>query len=214
MGLEKKSKNYTLSFIRNQVKNGLILFSLRNYISRSGIDINPYYWVREGSNTYETPKIKGNHRDYKFEFLKVKDLESIRSMKIRLNVDELINDLQNGRDCIGLKKNQEIAALMFIEYNSFELKGRTFTLGEEDAYLLNMYTFNKFRGKNLAPYLRHKSYEFLKKKGNVNIYSITDYFNFSSIKFKEKLKAENVFLYLRVSLLKKKQWNFILKKYR
>ncbi|MGB3150337.1 MAG: GNAT family N-acetyltransferase, partial [Maribacter sp.] len=211
---ESNDKNYTKNLIRNRIKNGLILFSLRNFLSRTGIDIAPYFWVLEGSKEYEVPKIKGSISDYELAYLNIQDLEAIGEYKTRLTMSELIKGLEDGQKCIALKNNEKIAAFMFIQYENFIFSGRSFLLNNKDAYLLNMYTFDNYRGKNLAPYLRHKSYEILKEKGKENIYSITDYFNKSSIRFKEKLEARNTVLYLRITLFKKVFWNFKLKKYK
>ena len=97
--------------------------------------------------------------------------------------------------------------------NDFGNKGRLFKLKDNEALLVNMYTFQSFRGKNLAPYLRYHSYEFLNKQGRDTFYSISDYFNKSSIKFKEKLKAKPLKLYFHIILFKKYHWDFLLKKY-
>lgn len=214
MGLEKQQKNYTIALIRNRFKNGLVLYSLNNLLTRTGIDINLYYWVREGSVDFDAPKIKDKDTHYTFQFLELEDVEALRSLKMRYNKSELIEGIKNGQKCIALKDADNLAALMFIEYNSFKFKGKDFTLGQEDAYLLNMYTLNEYRGKNLAPYLRYKSYELLKEAGKKNLYSITEYFNYSSRKFKEKLKAQHISLYLNIVLFKKKYWTFKLRDFK
>jgi DNA modification methylase len=102
---------------------------------------------------------------------------------------------------------------MFIEFNDFEVNGRTFEIKPNEAYLLNMWTFHGYRGRNLAPYLRYESYKLLNKRGRTFKYSITDYFNKSSIKFKNKLNAKHLYLYLSIVLFRKYKWNFTLKKY-
>lgn len=213
MSLESSTKNYTKNLIKNRIKNGLVLFSLRNLLSRTGIDIAPYFWVLEGSREYKIPKIKGKIEEYELIYLGIHDLETISAYKTRLTMSELLEGFKNGQECIALKNNDDIAAFMFIQYESFTYSKKTFELNDKDAYLLNMYTFDDYRGKNLAPYLRHKSYELLKGKGRENIYSITDYFNKPSIKFKSKLMAINSVLYLKVVLFKKVFWTFKLRKY-
>lgn len=213
MSLESSTKNYTQNLIKNRIKNGLILFSLRNLLSRTGIDIAPYFWVLEGSEAYKIPQIKGSIKEYELVYLNTPEIEALGTYKTRLTMSELIEGFKNGQECIALKRKNEIAVFMFIQYGSFNNFKKDFKLNDEDAYLLNMYTFDNFRGKNLAPYLRHKSYELLKKKGVKNIYSITDYFNKSSKRFKDKLKARNSILYLRVTLFKKIFWTFKIREY-
>ena len=91
---------------------------------------------------------------------------------------------------------------------------KTFRLKDNEAYLLNMWTFHAYRGKNLAPYLRHQSYRLLEKQGRTEKYSITQYFNKSSIKFKNKLNSKHLKLYLSIALFKKFYWNFCIKEYK
>lgn len=212
MSLEKENKNYIWALIKNRYKNGLVLYSFRNLLTRTGVDIAPYYLVREGVNTYDIPKVKDSEK-FKLKYLTVKDLENMKKLKMRVNKHVMIQEFKNGQTCIALMCEDEIAAFMFMDFKNFEFKGKEFNIGENGAYLNNMYTMNNFRGRNLAPYLRHKSYGLLKEQGIHNIYSLTEYFNASSKKFKKKLSAENLALYLNISLLKKKSWTFKVKGY-
>lgn len=211
MSLENK-RHYRLNLIVNRAKNGLILFSIRNLLMRIGINIGPYYWVREGFYPIQEPIIKLNPDECKVAYLDLKDMEEIRKTRTSFGSD-FTSSLKNGQKCLGLKYNGEIAAFMFIQFNGFIFQQRTFSFMKNEAYLLNMYTYNNFRGKNLAPYLRYHSYELLKKDGIDTVYSITMYFNKSAIKFKKKLKAKNNKLYLYITLFKKYTWNFVLKNY-
>jgi hypothetical protein len=76
-----------------------------------------------------------------------------------------------------------------------------------------MYTFEAYRGKNLAPYLRYHSYKLLEDQGIDKLYSISAYFNKSSLKFKQKLNAQHLQLLLHVGLFKRFHWNYTLKTY-
>ncbi|WP_136465701.1 GNAT family N-acetyltransferase [Flagellimonas onchidii] len=187
------------------------MYSLRNLLTRTGIDLDLYYWVREGTADYSIPEVRDNSTRYKFESLGLQDLKAMSSLRMRSNKGEIINGIKNGQKCIALKDGDNVAAFMCIEYNDFTINDKKFKLESDEAYLLNMYTMNNYRGQNLAPFLRHKSYELLKAEGRKNIYSITEYFNNSSRKFKEKLNAENMSLYFCIGLFKKKYWTFKLK---
>ena len=127
--------------------------------------------------------------------------------------DELVKGFNNGQLCIGLEHEKNIAAYTFVELNDFTFNYRTFELKNNEAYLLNMWTFHGYRGRNLAPYLRYKSYQLLKEQGRDVKYSITNYFNKSSIKFKNKLNSKHLKFYLSIVLFKKYHWNFKLKEY-
>ncbi len=184
---------------------------LQNRLAAIGIDIMPYYWVQEGFEPCEVPAIKGEISDYTLRYLNLEEIEIMVKGMPRQAEEEMIESFKKGQLCIGLEHNKEIAAFMFMELNDFEFKHRTFTLKKNEAYLLNMWTFNAYRGRNLAPYLRYESYRLLREMGKDTTYSITHYFNKSSIKFKEKLKARPLKLYLYVGLFGKIKNHYLIK---
>jgi ribosomal protein S18 acetylase RimI-like enzyme len=100
------------------------------------------------------------------------------------------------------------------EFQELRYKATLINLKNNEAYLWNMYTKESYRGRNLAPYLRYKSYEMLKEMGRDVIYSISDSFNTPAIKFKEKLNAEEVKHILYVKLFKCKARGFVLKSWK
>ncbi len=102
---------------------------------------------------------------------------------------------------------------MFIELKDFVESHKLFPLKENEAYLYYMHTMEEYIGKNLAPYLRYKSYELLDKIGRSLKYSVTDYFNKSSLKFKKKLNSKHLKLYLHLKLFQKYNKHILLKRY-
>jgi hypothetical protein len=194
-------------------QNGLLLFGIRNRIARIGIDIRPYYWVQEEIKPCKEPIIKGDSNEYNVRFLESKEIEFIATKVPHLLGKDLIQGFNNGQKCIGLEHGNNIAAFMFIELNDVSFNKRTFKLKENEAYLLNMWTFHSYRGKNIAPYLRYQSYQILKKQGRVVKYSISEYFNKSTIKFKQKLNSKHHKLFLSVVLFNRFYWNFTIKEY-
>lgn len=210
----KKTREITpLKRYWNIISNGLFLFGLRNRLAKIGIDINPYYWVQEEVTACLEPEIKGDPSEYSVRFLNIDEFKSLTQNESSSSTKEMIEGLQNGQLCIGLEHNGAIAAYTFIELHDFVYYKKTFRLKNNEAYLLNMWTFHAYRGKNLAPYLRYQSYRLLEKQGRSVKYSITQYFNKSSIKFKKKLNAKHLKLYLSIALFKKIYWNFTLKSY-
>jgi hypothetical protein len=131
-----------------------------------------------------------------------------------LDSAELKKDIQNGQLCMGLKYKDEIVAVVFAKFNDFIYKNRTFKLESNQAYILNLYTFESQRGKNLAPYLRYHCYEALKEKGIEKVFCITSFFNKSSLKSNKKLNINHLSLFLHIRLFKKFHWNYILKNYK
>lgn len=194
------------------IKNGLFWFGLRNRVALLGIDINPYYWVQEEFETCKVPVIKDDVSKYSLKQLTIDEVKLITKHRGSY-YQEIIEDFERGQLCIALEKNGEIACYTFVELNDFNFHGRHFKLKSNEAYLLYMWTFHDYRGKNLAPYLRYQTYRFLEKRDVDVKYSITQYFNKSSIKFKNKLNAKHLYLFLNITLFKKIEWNFTLKKY-
>jgi hypothetical protein len=196
------------------VRHGLLLFGIRNRLAKIGFDINPYYWVQEEFTACEEPKIKGNPSEYIFRYLDIDEVKLITNQDINFDREEMIQGLKNGQLCVGLEHNKEIAAFMFIEWNDFVYSNRTFKLKENEAYLLNMWVFHSYRSKNLAPYLRYQSYQLLKNQGRNVKYSITQYFNKSSILFKNKLNSKHLKLYISIVFFKKYYFNFCVREYK
>ena len=208
-----KGRFYRIKWFWNILKNGLFLFGVRNRLARLGLDFDPFYWVLEGHSECDPPKIKGDPKEYKLVQLSLEDLVALRKKIIGYNRVGAILDFHDKLKCIGLKYKEEIAAFMLIELYDFKYDEINFQLEENEAYLTHMYTFEAHRGKNLAPYLRYQSYLMLKEMKRDRIYSITQFFNKSSKRFKKKLNSSNLKLYLNIILFKKYHYHFLLKSY-
>ena len=212
--MESMGKNisYYLNLITKRIQDGQVLFSIRNLLIRVGIHIGPYYWVREGAYPIDEPKIKLDPTKCEVSYFSLKELEEIKKTETSFGSD-FTGLIRDGQKCLGIKFDNEIATFMFIQYDDLLFRGRKFRLNENEVYLQNMFTYDKFRGKNLAPYLRFHCYQLLNKEGIDKIYSVTTYFNKSAINFKKKLKAKNLKLNLYLIFLKKYTWNFTLRDY-
>ena len=213
--MEKSKKGFLdrISSISTLTKNGLFLHGLRNNLARLGIDLMPYYW-EIGSTDIETPKIRDDESLYKVSFFDVEELTYVKQNIIGIGHKNLIADLQSGDICLGIKKNEKIAIYSFIRSRDFEFRGRQFKIKPNEGYVCNTYTFEDFRGKNLAPYLRCQSYKLLKEKGIDTYYSISEYLNTPTLRYKRKLNVKPIQLFLSVILFKRWQFNFTLKNYK
>ncbi len=197
-----------IALIRQKFRHGLVLFSIRNILASYGLDFGPYYWVQEGTSDIDPPKIKDDESKYTLRSLGVHEIGVMETIS-GVELDKLKKGLLEGRmQCIGLLCEEKVAALMFIEFGTIENRKRKFVLKDNEAYLSNMYTFHAFRGKNLAPYLRYKSYVLLRERGIDTFYSITACWNKSSHRFKKKLGAQPKELLLSIVWFKKWYWNF------
>ena len=210
---DKKGLSYRIKWITNIIKHGLFWHGVRNNLAKVGLDFMPYYWVKEATNPVKPPEIRGEDKDFVISKFGESEINYIKTTIIGIEQKDLIADLKNGEICIGLKNKDKIAAYMFIKRRPFTFRKRTFNLQPSESYLHSMYTFEAYRGKNLAPYLRYHSYKYLENE-NINTYfSISEYFNKSTIRFKKKLNSMPVKLYLSVVLFKRWTLNFTLKRF-
>ncbi len=211
MEIKKEDKFYRIKWFWNIISHGLFMHGLRNRFASIGIDFMPYYFVQEGVTAFNPPEIRGKSTDYQISYFGEAELKLIKKSIIGIEGKDLLKDFKNGQLCIGLKHQDEIAAYMFVKQDEFHFRGRTFTFQKNEAYLHSMYTFETYRGKNIAPYLRFKSYELIKEQGIDTIFSVSEYFNKSTIRFKSKLGSKHLKLFLSVVLFKKVQRNYTLK---
>lgn len=209
---KENQRFHKVKMIRQRIKHGLFLLTLRNALMRIGLDFEPYWLELESPDFCSEPMIKDDKSLYRVEIVHDDIIEnqfgllgwSSKMLEEKIHSDHLST---------GLYRNDDLAAFMIVRLNSYNSKGRTINLDKCEAYLENMYTFDNYRGKNLAPYLRYKSYMLLKKQGFTRFYSGSQYFNKSSLRFKEKLGAKHLEFWLHIGLFKKFKWDFLLKEY-
>jgi len=213
MEIKKTEELSAIKRYWNIIQHGMFLFGLRNRLASLGIDIKPYYWVQEEVVDTKEPSIKGDVSDYHLRYISIDEIKVIYQNRPAEELEELVRDMESGHLCVGLECKSEIVAYMTMALDDFEFGGRIFKIKSNEAYLYNMWTIHAYRGRNLAPYLRYQAFKLLREQGRDVKYSITEYFNKSSIKFKKKLNSKNIYLYLNIILFKKYKWNYTLKKY-
>lgn len=210
---DKKGMSYRIKWMSNIIKHGLFWHGVRNNLAKLGLDFMPYYWVQEATSPINPPEIRGEDKEFELSTFGEVEIAYIKTTIIGIEQKDLLADLKNGEICIGLKNKGEIAAYMFIKIQPFTFRKRYFNLKLGESYLHSMYTFEAYRGKNIAPYLRYQSYKFLEKKGIHTYLSVSEYFNKSTIKFKKKLSSKPIKLFLSIMLFKRWSFNFTLKSY-
>lgn len=208
----KKGIVSKLKWIYTLTKNGLFLHGIRNNLAKIGLDFMPYYW-EFGSTDIEPPKIRDDESKYELSIFGEDEIKFIKSNVIGIEHKDLMSDLKNGDVCLGIKNEGKIAIYSFLRSHDFDFRGRWFKMKSSEGYIHNTYAFEDFRGKNLASYLRYQSYKYLKEKGIDKYYSISEYFNKPTLRYKQKLNVRPIKLYLSVILFKTWTFNFTLKKY-
>lgn len=206
--MEKVIQKFKNLMIR--LRYGTLFEAFQYRLSRLGIKISPYYFVREGIFEGNKLNFSSKFDDYSFEFLGHDEIKQIVESKAWEDSEQdIITRLKDRKKCYCAKYKGQIAAFMWINFQEFICEWFTYPLKDDEACLYAMYTMEPFRGKGLAPILRYKCYEILKEMGRDKCYSCTDFFNKPAIKFKKKLNAKNEKVGIYIRLFNKFHWNWL-----
>jgi hypothetical protein len=200
--------------VKEKLDQGLFLRYLFDRLTAIGLEITPYYLVQEGLFDETGLDLKRKSTQYASGFLEPSDMKAISS-KAEVDYSEkiLLDRMANGCRCFGIKHNDDVAAYSWCNLRECDFKWLPFQLKNDEAYLFDARTFKAYRGQNLAPYLRYELYKNLAQMERTKFFSISLLFNTPTIRFKKKLKARPLKLYVFVELFKKYYWNFLLKDY-
>jgi len=189
---------------RNKLRHGLVVKWLLDRFTNIGLELQPYYIVLEGTDPGLTPqKIAG----YRTVLLGPDDMQTLHCVDGRGVTARVLREwLREGKLCVALKHADEIAAFTWVDLDEFNFHLNRFSLKDNEAYLFDMYTMKAFRGAGLAAHLRHQVYVMLRSMGRDRLYSVSEYFNSSSIRFKEKLGGRILRASLYVCLFRR--WRF------
>lgn len=207
---------YYLKSVYLKAQYSGILRVLFDALSKIGIRITPFYLVLEGLFNGNLPALQEDFAEYQIGLLdaKDKDIREIAAIPGRdLSEQALLLRLEEGNKCFIAKHHGKIAAFTWCDLDKINIKGYRLPLKDNQAYLFDAYTFISFRGKGIAPHLRYQFYKELKKLGKTELYSMSSFFDSSSIRFKKKLNAKFLELNLLVGLFKKYYYTIELKKY-
>jgi hypothetical protein len=196
--------------VKYKMRYGLFLRSILLNLSKIGIEIIPYYLFQESKKNAILPEISGDPSEYSLELFGTDRINILGTLNINFNLNESIRFLESGDLCLVLKYRAEIAAFMWTSFNEINYCATHIKIKNNEGWLSAMNTIDSFRGRNLAPFLRYKSYELLNEMGRDVFYSVSEYFNTPAIKFKEKLNAKKLKLILFIRLFKKIRISFTL----
>jgi hypothetical protein len=182
-------------------------------LAKTGVRVSPYYIVLEGLFGETIPELEKGFEDYELGFLGEDDMAAIAAIPgWDLAEANLKERLGKGQLCFGLRYQGRPVSFNWFDFEEFLYGKQRFPMKKNEAYLFDAYTDMDFRGQGLVPYVRYQSYKELAKMGRTRLYSGSDFFNTSSIRFKRKLKAQLVEFYLLIILLKKWHIRFCLKR--
>ncbi len=198
--------------IRNKFRYGLFIKALQDRFQNIGIKIRPYYLVQEFLIEELQQELEKGFENYECGFLDPKDMIILaQNRDWNLSEEFYLGLLKEGKKCFGVKLGGQLAAFTWVNFDECHDRGDRFSLKENEAYLFDAYTFREFRGKKIAPFMRYRSYKALYQMGINKFYSISEYFNTPSIKFKKRLGARFLKLGLFIELFNKYRWTIKLK---
>jgi acetyltransferase (GNAT) family protein len=178
----------------------------------SFIQVIPYYLMEESYSESNNLNVSLGIEDPEIVILTRGDMEFLGSHEESgMTTEAMIRLLDSGCICLAVKVKGEIAAYSWCDLHYMSYKDKRTPLKQNEAYLFDARTYKAFRGKNLAPYVRYELYKLLKQRGIERFFSITLWSNTASIKYKKKLGAKPIELFLYVNLLRKFHWHFRLR---
>jgi hypothetical protein len=199
-----------------RTRNEGVLFALLHYSTRVGIQVQPFYYMREALPAGIPEHLTKLPEGFEFSVFGRDDVLAISRLEERkgyVSEKYVVDNLNKGDSCLGVKHQGRIAAFTW-----FSLVGSgdgiyPVTMKENEAYLYDMYVLKAFRGSNIAPCLRYRTYEVLRGMGRDTFYSLTELSNSASIRFKRKLGAQPVLLGIYIGVFKKYRFRWVLRRF-
>jgi hypothetical protein len=182
------------------------LSTLLRCMKLAGIQITPFYLMSEGLPPEISVGLTALPEGFEFSIFCLNDIKVISNLPERESYsdsEDVIDNFNKGEMCFGIKCSGQIVAFTWVSFEKSPTKLYRTAMRKNEAYFHDMYVLKAFRGNNLAPILRYKSYEALRDMGRDTFYSITDFFNTASFRFKQKLNAKVVFLGVYIELFNK-----------
>ena len=199
--------------LKQKIKYNNILRILHDGLVKIGLKISFFYLVEE--KLYEElPELElVNFPGYDLMFLERDEIFKLISIPGQpMSKEKLKKIVEKGCFCLCLKKEKEIVSFTWVDPHECTYGSYKLLMKKNEACLFGTYTLIKYRGKNLAPFVRYQCYKELMKLGKTNLYSISEVVNNQSISFKKKLGARFVLLGLHISLFKKLKFTMPLKR--
>lgn len=179
----------------------------------TGIRITPFYLTLEKRPSMPPPPPEDTDA-YTTALLGLEDMPGIAAIPLRtVSYKDLLDRLDAGCICVGILHRNKLAAFSWANLQECTFEGSRFALKANEAYLFDAFTMLDYRGRGLASRARYKVYTELEKLGRTRYYSITDCFNKPSLRFKQKLGAEKVWLGLLVKLFNRRTFTVRLKRF-
>src|SRR5512133_910284 len=135
---------------------------------------------------------------YTYDFVTPRELRQIEMLHKNFGFWPLIHLMFHKERCYAIKDNGKIISFLMIGVNNVAYCETIFNLKPNEAHLYFTWTLKEHRGNGLAEALRYKVYSLLAEEKRDTFYSFTDFGNKSGLRFKEKIHAEKLALYLYI----------------
>ena len=194
------STGRNLASLGNAARNGLLLHHLLGCLQRLGVEIDPFYLLREYPETEERDKC-GIDTAISSSLLVANDTAAVIAASGPLaTYNQLRDRLGNGHKCVIVKHEDDAIGYTWINPHEISHANYRRSLEPDEVYLYGAYILPEFRGRGLAPLMRAECYRHLRRLGMRRMYSISGLFNTPAIRFKQKLRAEFLAIYLRLKI--------------
>jgi GNAT superfamily N-acetyltransferase len=195
------------------LRYGLVIQRVIERLRLVGINLDPYYLLREGVRQPEQTDWPALVAEFPCSVLDPGDLAAVAECTRWATVEQLQLRLDKGHLCVVLKHRGRIAGYAWADLVEVNDSVCDYPLGPGDAYLYDAFVVPEFRGRDLATYMRVESYKYLRRLGRHTYYSITECFNTPSLKFKKKLNVEILRVYLHVKIGRREIGQWLLRDY-
>jgi len=201
--------------IGRAIRHRLVLQKVtQRVLVKLGIRIDIHYWTQEGLADELPQGSDRGFEDYSFSAFGPEEMRIIASLAPWRPAAMTLARLDEGKRCFGIKHQGQIAGFVWCNLTECTYPWHKVPLRDNEVYLFDQFTLEAFRGMNIAPYLRYRTYGALREMGRDTFYSVTHRFNRSAVRFKRKLGARFVWLGLGINLFGKAQRHCIIRKYR
>lgn len=212
----KRSFGDKINTVVARLRTDGVVRTVLDYLPRAGLYIKPFYYMKEMLPTEIPVDLTTFPHGFDFSVFGPVEIEAIGRIAERGNyVPEtyVLKNFNKGDTCLGVKHQGEIVAFTWFSLDESRIDLYPVKMKPNEAFLYDMYVLQAFRGRNLAPALRYRSYEILKGMGRDTFYSITEYFNVASLRFKHKLGAKIVFFALFIKFFNRSRCRWVVWRY-
>jgi ribosomal protein S18 acetylase RimI-like enzyme len=209
--------NEILYKVKQSKRDGLILNLIYGGLKKKKFEFSLFYLFKEGLFGDVDVDIQPKIEPIEVEHLTSTDMAYLAVKAERdYSEEKMLQVLSEGCKCMGIKYKDKFVAWAWYNLRKCDNSAYSFSfeLKENEAYLFGQRTLSAYQGRSLAPYLKYQLYKHLADMGRTNLFAIAHFSNLPSIKFRRKLNARPLKLFMNVKIFNIYHRNFLLKNYR